>query len=94
MHHLGHDLQLQFYPHHINSDYIGIQLRPDSQSFLKQHKIVILDHLNPEKDITSPIIDYLQGSNGMYRLLMTDIENGNYKLDNKLIIKIILYLDS
>ncbi|KAJ8984714.1 hypothetical protein NQ317_004975 [Molorchus minor] len=63
---LGHDLRLNFYPNHLETGYFGIELKPNSNGFLKKHKITILNQFDATNDFYSSILYALSEKKGFF----------------------------
>ncbi|XP_030755740.1 uncharacterized protein LOC115882057 [Sitophilus oryzae] len=63
---LGHIVKINFYPNYLNT-YIGIVLKPESNSFLKKHKIIFLGQTYTENQISSNIL-YSMGNDNIFTI--------------------------
>ncbi|RZB40745.1 hypothetical protein BDFB_006151, partial [Asbolus verrucosus] len=90
---LGHQLCIQLYPNHLNSNYLGIQLRPSS-SFWKKHRFTILDQFDSSKDIRSQILGGVSSYESIYRIPYEKLKERKYLYNDTIIIKLTIYLNS
>ncbi|KYB27336.1 uncharacterized protein LOC103313245 [Tribolium castaneum] len=89
---LGHQLCLQLYPNHL-PDYLAIQLRPSS-NFFKKHKFAILDHFDGSTDIVSQVFGGVGSYEALYKVPYAKLQERNYLHDDKLVIKLTIFLNS
>ncbi|KAJ8935790.1 hypothetical protein NQ314_012640, partial [Rhamnusium bicolor] len=90
---LGHTLHLQLYPNHLENNYFGIQLRPYSSSFLKKHKIIILNQLNFGSDIDSGVL-HGRINNKIFRISEKNLAVEGFIVENSLIVKLEIFVNS
>ncbi|XP_050506184.1 uncharacterized protein LOC126884295 [Diabrotica virgifera virgifera] len=53
---LGHSLHLQLYPKYLDDESFAILLRPSSKSFMKKHKIYVVNQSDKKLDIDSGLM--------------------------------------
>lgn len=72
---------------------VAIQLRPESNSFIKEHKIFIMDQLGHDH-IISGILGKITPTLEMYTVSASTLTEEKYSYKNLLIIKLEIYLNS
>lgn len=74
-------------------EYIGILLKPDSNSFLKKHKIIFLGQKSSQNQISSRILYGIKNEDKIFKIESAMIDNDFISSDS-LLIKIKIYLNS
>lgn len=88
---MGHTLRLNFYPYYAN-DCVAIMLKPDSNSFLKKHKIILLGQKNPQSSISSNLLYRLMNKEAAFKI-QPEMLDDNFIFNNSLIVKVKIYLN-
>ncbi|XP_066145113.1 uncharacterized protein [Euwallacea fornicatus] len=89
---LGHTLKIQLYPNYL-SECVGILLQPDSNSFLKKHKLYILGQKYEGSIISSSILYGIKKEEKIFKILPAMLDD-NFLFNNSLILKVKIYLNS
>lgn len=88
---LGHTLRVNFYPYYGN-DCVAIMLKPDSNSFLKKHKIILLGQKNSQSSISSNLLYRLMNKEAVFKI-QPEMLDDNFIFNNSLIVKVKIYLN-
>nr|XP_023021619.1 uncharacterized protein LOC111509976 isoform X2 [Leptinotarsa decemlineata] len=91
---LGHTLHLQFYPNHLEENFFGILLRPSSNGFLKKHKIIILNQLRQNSDISSDILNGIRSDDSTFIISEDSVNGKGFIYNDTMIVKLELFLNS
>ncbi|XP_066245211.1 uncharacterized protein [Euwallacea similis] len=89
---LGHTLKLHLYPNYLN-ECVGILLQPDSNSFLKKHKLCILGQKHEGSVISSGVLYGIKKEEKVFKILPEMLDD-NFLFNNSLILKVKIYLNS
>nr|CAH7717192.1 unnamed protein product [Callosobruchus chinensis] len=88
---MGHILYLQLFPNYPETRFLSLQLGRRNNSFLKKHKMYILNQSDLTKSLESTLLYSLKGRS-MFIIAENVLEE--YILDNAIIVKLEIYLNS
>ncbi|XP_050296223.1 uncharacterized protein LOC126736063 [Anthonomus grandis grandis] len=88
---LGHMLHLQFYPNY-QEEFIGILLKPESNSFLKKHKISFLGQKNTKNEISSKKLYGLKNEDKIFKIA-PQMLTPDFISNDSLLIRVKIYLE-
>ncbi|XP_072384105.1 uncharacterized protein [Diabrotica undecimpunctata] len=90
---LGHSLHLQLYPKYLDDESFAILLRPSSKSFMKKHKIYVVNQSGKKLDIDSGLMFGFK-EESFFRVSEESITHFGYINDRILTVKVEIFVNS